>query len=213
MFGPVAEGKDFNANALGKKYTSLGVAFTCIDNKKKALISTLTSAQFNACVVFGVGSGGVDKGILDPEVQAVVLEWVKSGGRLVIHGERSAEEVFKVFGKNWAFKGDYYRRTGHVLNDGPASSLGLAPPLCAKLPRSYNVKACMVSDVDDNDRLYSPEEGAVSHSLVPFFGGTSVDADKCPVAASSVGEGRLVFIGDVNAEAATMDIIALLTVL
>jgi len=208
MFGCVAEGDDFHVNRLVQEYTKKGVAHIVIDNKKKILIDKLTSGEFNICVAFGIGSGGVDKGTKDPDVQTIICEWVKRGGRLVVHGERDLEVLFRLFDKNWAFEGDFYRRTEHCRNECPS----IPRERWSTLPSSYNVKACMVSGVEADEMLYSPKEGATTHSLVPSFGGIPVNRDKCPVAVSSVGEGIFIFIGDVNSESQTMQVISMLTV-
>jgi hypothetical protein len=71
--------------------------------------------------------------------------WVRGGGVLAVNGEGVAATVLRdLFGKPWAFEGDYYRRCDFVR---------VCPD--AQLPARYCVKATMLSRVAPAERLYS----------------------------------------------------------
>lgn len=55
------------------------------------------------------------------------------------------------------------RRTDHALN----TSSPFLRDSAALLPRTYNVKACMLSNVPAEERIYAAVDGATTHSMVP----------------------------------------------
>lgn len=57
--------------------------------------------------------------------------------------------------------------------------------------------------------MFMPAPGARTASLVPSMSGLAIDnVDECvAVAAARVGAGCVVFLGDVNAEAATCELV------
>jgi hypothetical protein len=106
--------------------------------------------------------------------------------------------------------GDFYRRTTHQLNKGHGSTKHPSSGLL--LPREYNVKACMLSNVPLEERLYCTSSESQIHSLV--FGSYGHMAEgMCAVALGSYGRGHLLFFGDVNAEAATAKMLVTVGVL
>jgi hypothetical protein len=79
------------------------------------------------------------------------------------------------------------------------------------LPKTINMKATTLCGVAVEDRLYNPKPGARCISAVPGFGGHIVNHERTGVAFSPVGDGSVCYVGDVNAEVKTLEmIIALL---
>ena len=142
--------------------------------------------------------------------KTLLIEWTGKGGTLVLRN--GAKEVFgDWFGKPWSFEGDFYRRTDHLYQHA-CGNLLIPSRAKQELPVGYNVKACMLSHVPDDEKLYTPAEGAVAYSLIPLpgFAGTKIEEDMCAIAVGRFREGTLIYCGDVNAEAATNKIIATL---
>jgi hypothetical protein len=75
------------------------------------------------------------------------------------------------------------------------------------VPSNINMKATMLSGVAPGDQLYSPKPGTRCISGVPGFGGHVVSTARTGIAASTLFEGLVVYIGDVNAEDKTVDVI------
>lgn len=174
-------------------------------------MDALVSQQYTDIVIWGIGSG-CGLAFFDERVASLLAPWCERGGKLFLNGEKLlASSMQKLFGKTWDLTGDYYRRTRHTINRACAA---VDTAVSSALPSGYCVKACMLSGVPLSERLYAPDEGAVVMSPVgnlPGFGGTPIDADKCPFAVASHGAGRLIFFGDVNAESETIaTILALL---
>ena len=191
--------------------------FDAIEFKKKRFFSKMSTGEYNTIVVFQLGSGGRDKAFFDPEMKAFLSVWVKRGGTLIMQGENSITKVFQEwFDLPWNFHGDYYRRTSYVYN----TLFDTIPHVGNEIEtfvgtKAYSVKACMISDVADNHRLYQPREGATVQSVIPLpgFAGEMVESGMCPLAVAQCGRGRVAFIGDVNAEPTTMKWIYFLGVL
>lgn len=72
------------------------------------------------------------------------------------------------------------------------------------------MKATMISGCLPEHQLYrpSPERATLSISAVPGFGGKVVSPKRTAIAAAPLGAGLFVYIGDVNAEASTLDLLA-----
>ena len=131
-------------------------------------------------------------------------KWVSSGGMLVfMGGEGSVIDLFQnTFDRPWRHTGDFYRRTVHVRN----SAAALPAATLQQMPEQYNVKACMLSGVAAAERVYAPPDNATVISGVPApgFHGTEIQGGQCGVAAAQIGQGRLVYFGDVNGEQCSM---------
>ncbi|GIL65190.1 hypothetical protein Vafri_18968 [Volvox africanus] len=223
MFGPDAgEGDDPLLTATAEALRSVVGAQVDVAMYKKgngnqpaqrALAQRLTSGGYNACVVLGLGSGDGFKPRrpTDPwgngPWRDALTGWVRGGGVLVMHGERAAAAVTQqFFGLSWTMDGAFYSRTDHKLNVANP----LLGDLATSLPTDYNVKACMLSDVPPQERIYAAAPGALTHSMA-FMTGQPVDAGKTAIAAAQVGGGAVVFFGDVNWEEPTMATVAMLT--
>jgi hypothetical protein len=152
-------------------------------------------------IVLGWGSGDDDLGLdfaNSDAFRVALVSWVEAGGRLLVQGERishSAGDWPQWFDLAWT-SSDYCRTT-HTLNATHWFKKQ------AKCP-SMNVKACLVTNVEPEDNLYGTGEGAVTHSLVPGFGGNAVPAGQSAFTLAKFGEGTVSFFGDVNIEDETV---------
>ena len=204
---------DFWLNNFRSELSQRSVSYDIIELKKKTLLTALCTNNYTSVVIMNIGSGGKDQPFFHEDIKSLLIAWTRCGGKLMLHGERSLTKVFNEwFEKPWCFRGDFYRRTQFHLHSSCAS---ISPDAMRTLPATYNVKCCMLSDVGVEEKLYSPIEGAVVHSLVPMagFAGTKIDEQMCPVAVGKFGDGDLVFFGDVNAESDTIKIIISLATL
>lgn len=82
------------------------------------------------------------------------------------------------------------------------------PPLDSKL----NVRACLITNVKPEHRVFSAPENAVTSSDVPGFRGTPVSSDQCAFALARTGAGLVSYFGDVNAEEETTTTVQLIAV-
>eukprot|EP00803_Ostreobium_quekettii_P000487 evm.model.scf_3152.1 EVM.evm.TU.scf_3152.1 scf_3152:7070-8269(-) len=140
--------------------------------------------------------------VADAAWRRALIDWVNAGGLLAFAAGEGRPRLLKVFqnwfGKSWTMEGDFYRRTDHDLNVG--RPLGWMPNrrTAERLPRRCNVKACMLSRVPVEEKVYAPAPCARTHSLVPSMAGEAIDGDMCAVAVGRVGAGALAYLGDVN---------------
>ncbi|GIZ38206.1 hypothetical protein CKM354_000162900 [Cercospora kikuchii] len=139
-----------------------------------------------------------DKALAEPEfrqLKDLAVVYVRNGGTIVFgarfSGGGSSAALFSDFSLPWRVD-DYYRGTFH-LNAAMTSvrKTGLAP--------SYSQKAHHLTNVQHEDALHLP-----SHSSRPpprVFFDPSVDwLRHTPVALGSFGEGKVGYMGDINAE-------------
>ncbi|KAG6101667.1 hypothetical protein E4U31_003612 [Claviceps sp. LM219 group G6] len=132
-------------------------------------------------------------------VWSAVLQYIRSGGKAVIMGTFTGhvkppnmKPFFAQADLPWEC-GSYHRTTV-VLN-----SAVIEKGLAAKLPAQYSQKAVAVKNVAPNDAWYMANDDSVIESMV--FAPTSAKAfGESPVTFASVGDGKLGYIGDVNAE-------------
>ena len=167
-------------------------------------------------LMLGWGSGDEDFGFSkSTEFREAVVEWCKvRGGRFLVQGERT--RLFgrwpQWFGLEWVDGG--YFRTDHqchaVGTDALHWSKSWYPQAKGAVTSRYNVKACMLQDVQAQDALFASVDGATTYSLVPGFGGRTVQEGSTAVAWAKVGEGTVSFFGDVNYEEPTLDIMSVI---
>ena len=206
----VGENRDFWMTNLTKYLRGHTHEFLDHGNSAKIkLLEKLASGLYTCCIVMNIGSETMDEdwfSASDKQLKQALTSFTSSGHRLIFHGEgKKLVKIFKDwFGKPWNFTGDWYRRTTHDLQ----TAAQIPALIKLTLPLKYNVKACMLSNVDATDRVYCTAEGAMVQSLVcmPGFNGTTLTSGLCPVALSSFGNGKLGFIGDVNGEHETVKV-------
>ncbi|PPJ58843.1 hypothetical protein CBER1_08510 [Cercospora berteroae] len=136
-----------------------------------------------------------DKALTEPEFRQLkdqAAVYVRNGGTIVFGARFSGSDaLFSDFSLPWRLDG-YYRSTFH-LNAAMTSvrKTGLAP--------SYSQKAHHLTNVQHEDTLYLPSHSSRPHPRV-FFD-PSVDwLRHTPVALGSFGEGKVGYMGDINAE-------------
>ncbi|KAJ5994061.1 hypothetical protein N7451_009785 [Penicillium sp. IBT 35674x] len=135
-------------------------------------------------------------------IWGAVLQCVRQGSTAVVMGQFASfvrpdnmKPFFSKAGLSWD-RGSYTRTT-LVLNQAAAGA-----ELATKLPKSYSQKALFVNNVASSDAWYTTDDSSVVESRV--FGPTPVNTPgETPVAMARVGEGRLGYVGDVNAEEET----------
>ncbi|KAL0954417.1 hypothetical protein HGRIS_003403 [Hohenbuehelia grisea] len=137
-----------------------------------------------------------------------VLDYARNGGTVVIgfnfpsfiSGPDFDRFFAQDLGLPWK-RGDYHR-TDFVLN------LEASLPAHADragLPSTYSMKAVHVKGVSAEDQLYAPAAGAMTQSHV--FAPMLADQRQAAAAATKMGEGILVYIGDVNGEEETEQLV------
>jgi hypothetical protein len=160
--------------------------YTAIDLKKAELIEILSSGIYTCCVLFGLGSSGPQglKQVYHEDLRKTITKWIKAGGVFIIQGEGCISKVFK----DW-FKLPWtpvsYERSVTELNRRCTS---VPSRTFDKLPSSNSVKAVYLAGVKDEHNLYKSGKNSA-------------------VAFAPIGKGRVCFIGDVNAEENTLEII------
>ncbi|KAK7429437.1 hypothetical protein QQZ08_004029 [Neonectria magnoliae] len=133
------------------------------------------------------------------EVWEAVLQYVRQGGTAVVMGHfpsfvlpANIEPFFAKAGLPWA-SGPYHRTTLQLNRD----ATGYNP--AANLASEYSQKALYVKNVALSDSLYVTDEDSRIESSV--FGPDKVNTPgETPVAFTRVGNGKLGYLGDVNAE-------------
>ncbi|KAH0594997.1 hypothetical protein MHUMG1_07295 [Metarhizium humberi] len=132
-------------------------------------------------------------------VWEAVLAYVRRGGTAIIMGlfpsfvkPDSVKPFFSRAGLDWGV-GSYHRTT-LALN---LSAVGVANT--QTLPQRYSQKAVFVNNVAAEEMWYKTDDGSKVQSRV--FPPTSAKvAGETAVALAKVGEGKLGYVGDVNAE-------------
>lgn len=130
-----------------------------------------------------------------------VLSYLRNGG-LVAFGVLFSnwvsldawEKLFnETFGLPWR-QGDYHRAT---FQFNPSCTL---PTNVVKdsFPSPYSMKAVHVQDARPHEKIFVPVPGAMTESHV--FTPSHVDETQAAVAGATVGNGFLVYAGDVNPE-------------
>jgi hypothetical protein len=172
----------------------------------------LENGSFSACIILGWGSGDdIDIGLTfaqNDAFQKNLVQWVAKGGRLIVQGERishAAGDWPEWFGLPW--KSSDYCRTTHMFN---ANHWAAGEWFQQEAPSSsMDVKACLVNGVAPHDNLFGTLDGAITPSLAPGMGGKSVAAGQSAFTLAKYGEGTVSYFGDVNAEAVTIETVAM----
>jgi hypothetical protein len=149
-----------------------------------------------------------DGGIAEPRNRTVldrVIQYARSGGIVILGFLFSSltsgphmDALFARFGLPWKRSG--YERSTYALNRRAVQSLD-----SSKLLPAYSQKASRVAPIETQHALYlaTPDSVCESHVFRP----TSVNQDEAPIAWVQVGEGHLGYIGDVNAEEGSDDVV------
>ncbi|KAG6827821.1 hypothetical protein H0H92_010337 [Tricholoma furcatifolium] len=129
-----------------------------------------------------------------------LVEYTKGGGSVVLGGSFSTfakiNSLGKFFLKSWGvpWQAGSYHRTTFTLNSGHA--LATVNP---SLPKSYSMKALHVKDISADVVVYRPTAESRVESLV--FAPTPIDnLAESPAVHARIGQGYLGYIGDVNWE-------------
>ncbi|AEO64182.1 ec13d0af-0fdd-4131-8eec-aabb123d2c42 [Thermothielavioides terrestris] len=135
-----------------------------------------------------------------------VLQYVRRGGTAVCLAHFPSfvappdmQPFFRRAGLPW--EAGAYERTTFALN---RAAVGAS--LADRLPARYSMKALAVANVAPEQAWYCTDEQSVLESLV--WGPEPVRRPgQAPVAVGRVGEGRLAYVGDVNVEEGTGEVI------
>ncbi len=165
------------------------------------LTAALRAALPGAACLVVLRAERVAPKVLSP-MRDALRDWVRAGGLFAVNGERDGVKLlaalFSDATPGWGMA-DYRRTDADLSATCAAVPRALHMRVEQRLPPCINAKACMLSGVQPEQRLYSPPAGAVAHSLVPGFGG-AIEPGLCSMAAAMFGAGRVLFFGDVNAE-------------
>ncbi|KAF1936233.1 hypothetical protein EJ02DRAFT_481654 [Clathrospora elynae] len=130
-------------------------------------------------------------------VYAGLLDYVRGGGTLVLMGNFSStirpkdlDKFFHDAGLPWTHAD--YMRTMVYRND---TTEGVSS--YASLPSSYSQKAVFLANVPVHDAWYLPTDSSRTESLV-FPSEWIQNLQQTPIALTSIGNGRLGYVGDVN---------------
>jgi hypothetical protein len=152
-----------------------------------------------------------DEGLADRRNRNVlqkVVSYAHNGGLVIIglhfptfiEGDRFDNLFNTAFGLPWK-RGSYHRT---VFKYNPSSVL---PPgtVSSSLPEPCSMKAVHVKHTRPHERIFLPISNATTQSFV--FDPEPVDGTEPAVAGASVGDGYLVYCGDVNGEEGSNKII------
>lgn len=147
-----------------------------------------------------------DAGILKSSHAAVLnklTDYVREGGTVVLCGLFSSfirrDEVKPFFERHFGLPWELgaYHRTDVYLNRH-AITTGGKRFVVDRLEAGYSQKANFLKNVAKEAAVYLPNEHSRTQSMV--FANESVDVNLTPIAFVKVGKGWLGYIGDVNAE-------------
>eukprot|EP00521_Asterionellopsis_glacialis_P016077 CAMPEP_0195293046 /NCGR_PEP_ID=MMETSP0707-20130614/11538_1 /TAXON_ID=33640 /ORGANISM="Asterionellopsis glacialis, Strain CCMP134" /LENGTH=241 /DNA_ID=CAMNT_0040353671 /DNA_START=193 /DNA_END=918 /DNA_ORIENTATION=+ len=224
-FGPCGSGWDDMIKARDRLLLS-GMNVVHIDggkggpNRSLQVASLLESEKKpNAIIFFGFGSGGdgSDGYFYSPHMgryfRKALKSWCAAGGRFIVQGERIAYTGRwpSWFGKSW-IDGDYFR-TDHkcfAVGSDATNWCEWYKNSQGAMLSTYNVKACMLKNVDPTEVLFGSVENARSYSLVEGFGGQEIGEGSTAVAFAQFESGTVSFFGDVNHEDKTIQIMAVI---
>ena len=157
-----------------------------------------------------------DEGLTRAKNKAVlekVVSYVRSGGVVVIGIHFPSFTTMKAFDKffgegfglSWR-RGDY-NRSDFQFNPACILPADVAP---SSFPAPYSMKALYVQNAHPHEKVYVPVANAMtqSHVMPPEW----VDQTQAAVVGTKVGDGHLFYVGDVNLEESSRQILLLLCV-
>jgi hypothetical protein len=132
-----------------------------------------------------------------PSVKKTIKPLLEAGGVAILGGLFSSftrsdhlDAFFTFLDLPWR-AGQYNRTTHQVTEFGKA--------LLPNAPAKFSMKAVQLQGVAGANKLYSPAPDAGIQSMTPWIF-EPIDPDNCPVAFKQLGQGAVVYIGDVNGE-------------
>ncbi|GAD98452.1 hypothetical protein MGYG_05903 [Paecilomyces variotii No. 5] len=157
----------------------------------------------------------IDPGLTNPSNSRVldeVLTYVRSGGVLVfcclfssfVNGPTFNQFMRSKLNFPWEF-GDYHRTTVYLNQRAVFSSTANREITRERLPQAYSQKAVHLKNVDNALALYLPAPSSVIES--PVFAPAPVPSEQTPVAFRNLGQGTVGYIGDVNGEQESDEVI------
>ncbi|CAK3961452.1 Hypothetical predicted protein [Lecanosticta acicola] len=194
---------------LGSRSSFLDEQFDIL--KAKADVQVITQAAeastlFNSTsrpVVFAADEALTQQKYAQQKAEAVT--YIRNGGTIVFGGRiggrtRSSDinELFADLSLPW-LSGSYYR-TDFDLNPS------MTQINTSRLAHRFSQKAMQLSDVQQNDKIYVPAPSARLQSLV-FPAVEIEDHSETPAAFGSCGLGKVGYLGDVNAEPETAEVL------
>lgn len=207
--GPV--GPDgFYAQNVQKALQNAGVEVVVVDvlkgSKMPEQIGSILSEveSLSSCIALGWGSGGcaIERKFANSQIfRDSIVSWVNKGGRFIVQGERPEQygNWPAWFGKSW--KSSDYIRSDYICNGKSDDDIHWCQwyhkAKGAIVTGRYNVKAVLVSGVAPEENLFRDID-------------TDESEDESAVTLGKHGEGLVSFIGDVNAEDETCDIMAII---
>ncbi|KAE9379953.1 hypothetical protein N431DRAFT_432274 [Stipitochalara longipes BDJ] len=136
-----------------------------------------------------------------------VLSYVRSGGLLIIGlhfpnflAMDAFDSFFQRLGLPWKH-GDYHRTTFR-FNDSSDLPGGLS---AESFPGPYSMKALHVKNARAHEKLFIPVPGATTQSIV--FSPAYVDQTQAAIVGAKMGDGYVVYDGNVNPEDGQINVI------
>lgn len=149
--------------------------------------SKIISGNYTSLIILMFGSAGPNEDtreILRTEMLSAINSFVSAGGTLCVQGEGIVSTLLnKLFKKNW-YMATYERNTYKRV---PA--LNLSVEMLQSFPMKYNAKTVTLSNVEDDCKVYSDNNG------------------NCTVVIGYYNLGKYAFFGDVNCEDDTVKMI------
>lgn len=164
-----------------------------------AALRVMSENSFRAIIIADEGLAQNPK-FESKQVSAKIKAYIEDGGLAIVglhfpcfaHMD-SICEFFKAFGLPWSY-GDYYRTTFQL---NPAAELP-GDTAESSFPELFNMKALHVRGARVQEKTYIAEVDGMTKSRV--FTAEYVDRSQAAVAAANIGQGYLVYCGDVNGE-------------
>ncbi|KAL4900989.1 hypothetical protein BDW74DRAFT_89522 [Aspergillus multicolor] len=146
------------------------------------------------------------------EVFDHVKEYIRYGAGLVIAGLHFPNfvnstrfgEFFNKMGVLW-LKGEYYRLDFDMNPSCDRELLHGLGLTASGLPARYGMKALGAVGANAHEKLYVPVLGGRSQSMVEL--GETVDPSQAAVVGVKLGKGRLFYIGDLNWEHGSQELV------
>ncbi|KAL4869741.1 hypothetical protein BDV12DRAFT_167141 [Aspergillus spectabilis] len=167
-----------------------------------AAIRALNESNLSAIII-------TDEGLTKRSNQQVlfkVVEYVRNGGYAIagLHFPSftrmdAFKNFFAAFGLPWE-NGDYHRTDFEFHRN-----CALPPTVITTIPGPYSMKALHIKNAELHEKIFVPVGGAQTQSHV--FPADCVDESQAAITGAHVGDGFLVYCGDVNGESGSDQVI------